>query len=255
MCFATNLNAVLRTHQKRLKWESKVINITVMESFNSDKTIVKNICDTIGKKGRPKLRATEDDHYWLPPEFNQNTAEFRKTVLVPYFVRACVEAGFNVISKGRENDKVRLFCNRGRAHIPKSEAATSDADQSAEGPSDLETATTHPNVQDQPTDEVEEECANTDTTAEESDDGYDTEESETNLAYVAGSYITKFRGKERNFKKIRRSYRPVKGKEETCGFKFTVYWSPQHQRWYLPKEQAGSTKHLATSRETPRSAS
>ena len=43
MCFATNLNAVLRTHQKRLKWESKVINITVMESFNSDKTMVKNI--------------------------------------------------------------------------------------------------------------------------------------------------------------------------------------------------------------------
>jgi hypothetical protein len=33
---------------------------------------------------------------------------------------------------------------------------------------------------------------------------------------------------------------PVKGLSEKCPFKFSVYWHPNINRWFLPAEQQGS---------------
>lgn len=59
---------------------------------------------------------------FLPPKFNENTQNFRKVVLLPYFREVCLTGGFSVRSKGWEKElgAVRFMCSRGRAVEPKS---------------------------------------------------------------------------------------------------------------------------------------
>ena len=46
----------------------------------------------------------------------------------------------------------------------------------------------------------------------------------------------------------KRSQRPQKNNEgaegSKCPFGFTVFWNSQHNRWFLPKKQAGCSSHL-----------
>ena len=83
----------------------------------------------------------------------------------------------------------------------------------------------------------------------EPDQGYDSDISESNIKFITGEYRPKVSIHEK--KPVRRSYRPLKDTEETCPFKFMVYWSKEHQRWYLPKKQGGETKHCGHFQRDP----
>ena len=73
--------------------------------------------------------------------------------------------------------------------------------------------------------------------------------SESNIDYLAGDSRPPVNIGDNKF--VPRSYRPVKGKEPLCPFKFQIYWSKEHQRWYFPKEQAGCTKHCGHIQREP----
>ena len=143
-----------------------------------------NLMDTVAKRKAAKRKTTEDDFYWLP--FTENTAPYREKTLVPYFTRPCVDAGFNLISKGwdHRHNFVNLVCNRGRH------------------------AKTNGESEDEPSTEA-----------------------------PTGSVF--------------RTCRPIRGEDDTCKFGFKVLWNENHNRWCIPKEQAGCKDHNGHTHREP----
>ena len=57
---------------------------------------------------------------------------------------------------------------------------------------------------------------------------------------------------EANNKYIARTCRPIRGEdEETCKYSFKVWWNEEHQRWCIPKEQAGCKDHNGHTHREP----
>ena len=210
MNFAKNVTSMWDTHKKRLTWHTKEVKIKVVSRPTSRKEFEINLIDTLSQTSRPSSELGIYDCYWLSVDrFDRNDQEYRKDVLVPYFVNRCIEAGFNVMNKGWEKANkddargpngeepdgcVRMICNRGRYCQKKEEPA--------------------PATEAQVPDSTEDES------------GYF---SESNQDYLCGECRPKVYLTPKN--RVPRSYRPEKGKEELCPFKFNIYWSKEHQRW------------------------
>ena len=216
MNFDKNVTSLWDTHKKRLTWETKRVMIKVVSrpTARDENQFETNLIDTLKKVRRPKAKLEINDCWWLPSRFNANTKDFREKKLVPYFVNACIESGFNVMSKGCEGNVVRMVCNRGRSCSTRSELPTVSEDH-----------------------EYSEDAA---------DSGYI---SDSDIRFITGEYRPPVSIKEK--KPVRRSYRPLKGAEEVCPFKFNVYFSEEHQRWYLPKQQAGDPMHCGHFQKEP----
>ena len=112
--FDQNVEALWELHENRKYWTTDYVSLKVMTSLNDPTLIEINLMDTVAKRKAAKRKTTDDDFFWLP--FTENTASYREKTLVPYFTRTCVEAGFNLISKGwdHRHNFVHLVCNRGR---------------------------------------------------------------------------------------------------------------------------------------------
>ena len=117
--FDDNVAALWEHHQQSTSWRVDVVNIEVQTSWQDTSLITINLMDTLEQVNAIKRKTTDDDFYWLPVEFNTNTDDFREKKLTPYFVRACIEAGFNLVAHGydsKRTNSMRYRCNRGRFH-------------------------------------------------------------------------------------------------------------------------------------------
>ena len=112
--FDENVRSLWELHENRKYWTTDYVSLKVMTSLQDPTLMEINLMDTVAKRKAAKRKTTEDDFYWLP--FTENTAPYREKTLVPYFTRPCVDAGFNLISKGwdHRHNFVNLVCNRGR---------------------------------------------------------------------------------------------------------------------------------------------
>ena len=94
--FDQNVEALWELHENRKYWTTDYVSLKVMTSLNDPTLIDINLMDIVAKQKAAKRKTTDDDFFWLP--FTENTAPYREKTLVPHFTRACVKAGFNLIS-------------------------------------------------------------------------------------------------------------------------------------------------------------
>ncbi len=105
-------------HRSRTTWVSDEVLIKVQTSWEDTTETTVNLMNTIGVVQAIKRTTTNDDFYWLPQNFSRNDTAFRQNVLIPYFVKPCVDGGFNLMSKGweKQGSLIKFVCNRGRHH-------------------------------------------------------------------------------------------------------------------------------------------
>lgn len=137
--YANSINDLLTLHNRELTFTTDLIELEVATSVNNDTLQKINLADTIGKVKRTKKYLGDEDVYWLPSKYNQNTDDFRSKVVFPVFVHACRKAGFLVVMKGWEKKQgvIVVGCNRLRFNYDKKQAAhalsSSENDTSAMG--------------------------------------------------------------------------------------------------------------------------
>ena len=100
-------------------WATNQFPVNIATSYSDDTPKQIDIMITLGHKTRqPKKTKQKRDSpkYWLPSKFNQNTDEFRKEYVVPYFSNAALDAGFGLVARGWQDDRnyLKLQCERGR---------------------------------------------------------------------------------------------------------------------------------------------
>ena len=95
--FAEAVDELFAIERSKDTWWPDLIELEVATSVTDDEPITINFADTIGHRTKGVTKKTKDtDLYWLPRKLNENTDEFRKKQLSPYFVQACRKAGFSV---------------------------------------------------------------------------------------------------------------------------------------------------------------
>lgn len=111
----TAINDDVRDDEKY--WTSTNIRVQVAKSLTDPTPCVINFAATIGKStaaaaGAQRTSGRNDDRYWLLPQFNQNTPDFRAREIAPIFVKACKDSGFKLAVKGweRGRNKIRFCC-------------------------------------------------------------------------------------------------------------------------------------------------
>lgn len=74
-----------------------------------------NLADIWMSTGKKRDRT---QRYFLPPEINMNTQEYRKNKVAPVISRACASAGFSVYQGGWEGEKgeLKIICMRSRCY-------------------------------------------------------------------------------------------------------------------------------------------
>ena len=225
MDYSKNVKGMWDAHKERLNWETKEIWIKAVARPESRIEYPLNIVTTMMLINRPPKFEVGECH-WIPGDkFRINTVANRRDYVIPYFVNACIKAGFNITSKGFEKSDslptrapdgtenqvsgvLRLICNRGIHHHTKARGTGT-------GP---QPATDNNNLENDP-------------------------------EYLCGDRRPTIAINEK--KPVPRSYRPTKGKEDKCTFKFCVYYSREHSRWYLPYDQAGNNMHCDHIRREP----
>jgi hypothetical protein len=100
-------------------WRVEDVKIDVQKSWDDTTITTINLMDTLEQVTATKRKTTDEDFYWLQAEFNVNTAGFGEKTLTPYFVRPCIDAGFNLVAHGfdaQRGNTMRYRCNRGWYH-------------------------------------------------------------------------------------------------------------------------------------------
>ena len=109
---ATAAQAILHNQTQLSSWVTPPIHLTVCKSPWTNDTIDIDLVQTIGKNNSTRpFHTCHEGKYYLPPEFNQNTPQFRSTVLNPLITNACKNAKIKVYSKGWEGKKQRFVCS------------------------------------------------------------------------------------------------------------------------------------------------
>ena len=145
MCRPTyddTVKALWKRHKERLNWKTKEILLNVYLHPDADVTTEVNLTDTIGKVKAMKRITTETDFYWLP-NLDVNNDNNRTNRVVPYLVSPAIQAGFNLISRGRtkgspdpEKGFITMICNRGKHHSYATGTQIQETAPSATAPSD-----------------------------------------------------------------------------------------------------------------------
>jgi hypothetical protein len=117
--FDDNVAALWDHHQQSTIWRVKDVKIDVQTSWEDTTTTTIKLMGTLEQVTAMKRKTTDEDFYWLPAEFNESTAGFREKTLTPYFIRPCIDAGFNLVAHGfdvKRGNTMRYRCNCGRYH-------------------------------------------------------------------------------------------------------------------------------------------
>jgi hypothetical protein len=113
-------SAIQQTYETCNTWSASYIMLDVCKSLNSPETVEYNFGGTIGRNTAPgpRKKAVQPVQLYLPPEYNQNSPNFREKNLAPLFSHACARQGFSVVIKGWDKDRqcLRFRCQRGRKH-------------------------------------------------------------------------------------------------------------------------------------------
>ena len=207
--YAECLASLFKEQHDKYHWKSSEIIIPVATSMTDSTSRLVNIADTIGyhKRTPPPIARNDQTCYWMSPQFNTNTQHSRKNHLYPLLVKACHEAGFKVVCQYVSNRcAILVGCHRSLFHPEHRKVKQ----QHSNDEKNARARKTQRPVQSPPKavktiDIDSEHCLNVD----DQDD------------------FVSFMGKN----------------DESCRFKFSIYWDVPHQRWFFPLEQGGSTHH------------
>ena len=81
--FEESVQALWDLHMERTEWTVKEIIVEVQTSLQDETPMEVNVVETIGARKAAKRNTVVDDFYWLPSNFNQNTAKFRDEWVIP----------------------------------------------------------------------------------------------------------------------------------------------------------------------------
>ena len=202
-------------------WTVHEMLIDVATSSNNDTPRLLNLTTTFScNQKEPSPHQIPSQHHYLPQSYNQNTQEFRKKTLIPYFVRAAQQSGFTLICKGWEKSKnaLRFQCHRSIPYRSNNSQLVQSLSpvkkrlwkkpQQDQDKSDFDDVPPKPNFKDH-----------------------------LKFNPSIGSFVD-----ERTPRTIK-AYFP-RSNDELCPFRFYIKWDPLPLRWYIPATQNGCPNHI-----------
>jgi hypothetical protein len=96
-------------------WDTHNFVVAVATSLKDCSPIDFDVGASLGHfKRQGKRQKQLAKRIYFLPEFNQNTEEFRKDVILPFLAEAALDAEFSIRIKVNKGDEMKFECFRGR---------------------------------------------------------------------------------------------------------------------------------------------